>query len=878
MAIRNTTFIIKNSDIVNKPLPSSLLGGEPIVNTADGIMYFSGVTQSTSEWTPAGTGGTANFFEVGSNLYDLQLRNKITKYQNTSGSGLVGKFLSGTTNGFVLADITDIAASTDSYTTGATWSPNTLSIGLNNGKPTVNVTIDSFNNVNLYGTTNINGDLIVTGVTNLQDVSINNAYIANNLTANTATINTINVIDLNVSGTEIVNNLTITGTGYYNSTATLSNEIVNYSTLTSYTQTNDVYVTGTTYSGSTDFSNTTNFELLYHGTPLNGPYTITGSDIYTTGGTYNSGTTSIDFTRNDGGTYSVNLSTLDINDTKVTGFTYDPSNNTFTIADNDGNTFSAGFESVSGLTVNNNLHVIGHIDVESGITITGLSQYLETVSGTNPKEIVNVDYLTGYVTTTDVYVTGGTSTGSTIDSANATIDLTYSNGVNSGLYTLNYKDTFSTGGTFDNTTSYITVDKNDGTNYIIDMGGATGLPTTDDRTIEVNTDFNWIQLMDVVQAPISGGPRTFIGQIIVSGGSLDVTSSLNITGLSVYTETVSGTNPKEIVNVEYLTGFSSTNDVYVTGATYTGSSNSSSGTTFELLYHGTPLNGPYSLFGSDVYTTGATYNSGTTSIDFTRNDGVIYSADLSSFVSIDTYVTGFTYNSADNSLTISQNQGQPDLIQYINSFSGISVANLTSGQVVYAGVSGELKTDSTGEFAYNDSTNTLTIGITSGNLVVNNGISDGSATFGQGGVVIGAGGTYNTPGIGDLTVHGNFTVFGTATTISTNELYIEDPQITLNYNPTGDTSVTSIASGVRVQDGDGLGNDVFYTIGQMNTFSGTSGDLGSVVEYTGADGYANRAWVTQLNDIVVRNTNLNNGAPDGARVLVSGDVLDGGTY
>jgi hypothetical protein len=832
MAIRNTTFIIKNSDIVNKPLPSSLLGGEPIVNTADGIMYFSGVTQSTSEWTPAGTGNTANFFEVGSNLYDLQLRNKITKYQNTSGSGLIGKFLSGTTNGFVLADITDIAASTDSYTTGATWSPNTLNIELNNGKPTVTVTIDSFNNVNLYGTTNVNGDL------------------------------------------------TITGTGIYNNVANGSNplEIVNYSSLTSYTETNDVYVTGSTLTTANDDTNTQQSTLLYHGVPIAGTYFIDTQNTFTTGGTYNSGTTSIDFTRNDGVTYSIDLSTLDINDTKVTGFTYDSSNNTFTIADNDGNTFSAGFESVSGLTVTNDLYVIGHIDVESGITITGLSQYLESVSGTNPKEIVNVDYLTGYVTTTDVYVTGGTSTGSTINLADATIDLTYSNGVNSGLYSLSYKDTFSTGGTFDNSTSYITVDKNDGTNYIIDMGGVTGLPTTDDRTIEVNTDFNWIQLMDVVQAPISGGPRTFMGQIIVSGGSLDVTSSLNITGLSVYTETVSGTDPKEIVNVEYLTGFSVTNDVYVTGATYTGSSDSNSGTTFELLYHGTPLNGPYSIFGSDVYTTGATYNSGTTSIDFTRNDGGIYSADLSSFVSVDTYVTGFTYNSADNSLTISQNQGQPDLVQYINSFSGLSVANLTSGQVVYAGASGELKTDSTGEFAYDDSTNTLTIGTTSGNLVVNNGISDGSATFGQGGVVIGSGGSYNTPGIGDLTVHGNFTVFGTATTISTNELYIEDPQITLNYNPTGDTSVTSIASGVRVQDGDGLGNDVFYTIGQMNTFSGTSGDLGSVVEYTGADGYANRAWITQLNDIVVRNTNLNNGAPDGARVLVSGDILDGGVY
>jgi hypothetical protein len=104
MAIRTITHVLKNSDIVNRPLPTSLKGGEPIINTADGIMYFSGVTTSTDEWTPAGTGTTADYFEVGSNLYDLRLRNQLTEYQGISGAGLTGKFLSGTTSGFVLAD------------------------------------------------------------------------------------------------------------------------------------------------------------------------------------------------------------------------------------------------------------------------------------------------------------------------------------------------------------------------------------------------------------------------------------------------------------------------------------------------------------------------------------------------------------------------------------------------------------------------------------------------------------------------------------------------------------------------------------------------------------------------------------------------------
>ena len=104
MANRIATHILKNSNVLSRTLPSTIFQGEPLVNTADGIVYFSGNSQSIAGWTPAGT--NAGFFEVGSNLYDLQLRNRITKYEGLSGSSLVGKFLSGTTSGFTLANKT----------------------------------------------------------------------------------------------------------------------------------------------------------------------------------------------------------------------------------------------------------------------------------------------------------------------------------------------------------------------------------------------------------------------------------------------------------------------------------------------------------------------------------------------------------------------------------------------------------------------------------------------------------------------------------------------------------------------------------------------------------------------------------------------------
>jgi hypothetical protein len=262
-----------------------------------------------------------------------------------------------------------------------------------------------------------------------------------------------------------------------------------------------------------------------------------------------------------------------------------------------------------------------------------------------------------------------------------------------------------------------------------------------------------------------------------------------------------------------------------------------------------------------------TLNNSNTEI-LSRNTGtgqVEYTA-LSAFTSLDTFVTGFTYNPNNNTFTISQNQGQPNLTASIGTVSGLTISNLTAGRVVYVGAGG-LLTDESG-FEYNDGTNLLTVG----NINVTN-ASGTTATIGQGGLVIGSGGSFSVPGVGSLTVHGDLTVFGDTTTISTSELYVEDPQITLNYNPTGNTSITSIASGLRIQDGDGLGNDVLYTVAQMNTFTG-----GSVAEYTGADGYTNRAFLTQLNDIVIRNTNSNNGAPDGVRVLAEFDTLDGGSY
>ena len=572
MAIRQTRLVIKNNTVPSAPFSgATLLKGEAIVNTADGILMFSGITSSASNWTQAGTGGNANFFEVGSNLYDLKLRNKIASYSGLTN--LSGKFLSGSTDGFVLADIS-----------------------------------------------------------NIQGI--------------------------------------------------------------------DRYVTGSTLTSATNNSNSQSSQLSYNVTPSGGPYTINTEDTFTTGGTYDNNTNLITFNRNDGTPYTVDLSSIDVNDTYVTGGTvsYDSKNLNATVT----------------LKRNDNVD----------IPITGL---------------------------TDVQTTGATLIGQTVyfdtnESLSAyTLDLS----------SIDINDTYVTGYTYTASANTLTIYQNEG------------------------------------EAPLS-------------------------------------------VLISSMSGLTINGDLTVTGNTTLGPTTASTIDATAIYSGGTNL--------------------------------------LSIIDGRDTYVTGFTYNPADNTFTIDRNQGESPLTAKIDSVTGLTISTLGSNRVVYTTSSGKLTTES--GFEYNQTGNTLTVG----NINVQNAVGT-QANIGQGGLVIGSGGSLATPGLGNLTVHGNFTVFGTTTTVATSELYVEDPQISLNYS-TGSTIVTSVSSGIRIQDGNGIASgDTYFTIGQMQNLTGlTPTQVPSVSEYTGLTGYANRGWVTQLNDIVIRNTNKNEGSPNGVRVLAEFDVLDGGSY
>lgn len=232
MAIRKTTHVLKNTLFPNQSLPSSgILTGEPLVNLGDGILYFTGGTSGSPTWVQSNN-STPGYFEVGSNLYQLKIRDKIFSYSGVTN--LDGLFLSGTSTGFVLANISDI-----NTFSAFTYNNNTFTIYESNGEIN-SVTVNDFTGLTINGdftvtgntnlqsltasTTNINGNLTVTGDTDVQSLSATSIFVSGfvptqvvyvgssgELTGENNFTYDQNLDTLNVNNIEVSNNVVIQG-------------------------------------------------------------------------------------------------------------------------------------------------------------------------------------------------------------------------------------------------------------------------------------------------------------------------------------------------------------------------------------------------------------------------------------------------------------------------------------------------------------------------------------------------------------------------------------------------------------------------------------------------------------------------------------------
>jgi len=204
------------------------------------------------------------------------------------------------------------------------------------------------------------------------------------------------------------------------------------------------------------------------------------NDTFVTSGVYSNINQEIVFTNNTGGTFDVDLSTLDLNDTFITGGTYNNITEDITFVNNDGDSFTVD---LSALDLNDTF--------TTGVTLSGNTLVFDTNDQLNA---YNVDLST--LDLNDTFITGGTYN-------NITEDITFVN--NDGdsftvdLSALDLNDTFATGITTNNGQIII-----DGNNGFASITGGTIIETvtgdspitasTTDGAVTVGLDYSSLQL------------------------------------------------------------------------------------------------------------------------------------------------------------------------------------------------------------------------------------------------------------------------------------------------------------------------------------------------------------------------------------------------
>lgn len=317
---------------------------------------------------------------------------RIKQYDGVGGSGLVGKFLSGTTEGFVLTDISNINTSfTDYYVTGGTYNAltNTLTLNRQNGS----VIVTGFTSGGGGGT----GDTYVTGFT------------FNNTTYDLT-------IKQNNGQPDLISNLAVLAT--------------------------DVYVVSGVYNPSTGIVTYTNSS---GGTFQVSGFTTGMTDSYTIAANLNGDVIEFDNNILGNNLYSVNLTPVLSGKTNLllfnshTADTNNPHQTTFNDLINTAHTHT--ISDVFNLQTELNSKIENGVNFGGGSNIfsgkSGSDLYFKTISGGSNTNIVNIGDVIK-IDSSDYYVTGGTYNGLTntltLDRQNGSISISgFSSGGGSNL-------------------------------------------------------------------------------------------------------------------------------------------------------------------------------------------------------------------------------------------------------------------------------------------------------------------------------------------------------------------------------------------------------------------------------------------------------------
>jgi len=537
------TFTISRNDGVDLTSSFNTVTGLTVNGTLDATTILSGGTNlttiieslDTNTFVSGGTynTGTQEINFVGNSpetTFDVNLSSLISSVSGdtfvVSGNADVATsqltFTYNTGGTFTVTNSAALFSDNDINVTGGTYNPSTGCVTFTTNSGTtfdvcgfVTGITDTFTTASTLVGETIQFDSNILGP-NYYNVSLSPVLSGktDNSTFNSYTSNTETILNSKVSGATNLsttglfaqkngNNLEfkgITSTGGTVNISSDSNTVNLEVTIPSATA--NTFVIAGTYVDSTD----TLALLRNDGNFVN----ITGiTDTFTTGSTYDNITATATFTRNDGTTYTLDLSTIDVNDTFSTGGTVtqnssnDDNNQTIQIVGNDGFTPY----NITGIT---DTFTTGGTYDNGTALIT-----FEQNNGSNYSvDLSNLDL-------NDTFVTGGTvSISGTDNSNNGTIGLFYKNSDGTPR-TLPFEDTFTTGGTYDNGTALITFDKNDGTTYNVDLS-----------TLDLNDTF--------VTGFTYDGINTFT---ITRNDDVSINSTINIlSGITYYGSGIGLTN------------------------------------------------------------------------------------------------------------------------------------------------------------------------------------------------------------------------------------------------------------------------------------------------------------------------------------------------
>ena len=241
---------------------------------------------------------------------------------------------------------------------------------------------------------------------------------------------------------------------------------------------------------------------------------LTNLDNFTTGSTL-IGTTVVFDRTNSLSAYTLDLSTLDSNNTFVTGFTYDNSNN-LTLTLNDGVLISTNVSQFSGITVD------GGVSATTISACTGI--YTSNLYGCSPITVNDNLILLSGITFSSITQDNSLTQILSRDSVDGFIKYRDVNSITSGITSEN---TFVTGFTYDDSNT-LTISQNNGTTFESTINIMSGLTVNgdvlwgDSAALSLNTTIKKSinsGLTEIYSIPLSTYTGGFFDYTVTGGGA-----------------------------------------------------------------------------------------------------------------------------------------------------------------------------------------------------------------------------------------------------------------------------------------------------------------------------------------------------------------------